>query len=285
MVETRSSSTFSYAVFRYMKDTKREIAVPIGVALWSEDAKWVGFRVVSSDQRVSRISRKGDFPFINVFAQKLDSWLVSNHLPYQDQTVTPTSDAWWRHLQKLLIHKTRLSDPHPIDCLDPEKEIESLFREIVSPEETEDRARIDHLITQCLGTKLSKTLRRGEVKGYAGKPVEVMRCFLGREATVVIEGVNLALEDAAVAADALVGKLQRVRANGSIQPSPDHRVIAIVGYVASDNGLNGEAFLKDWIEKAGDATALDVHREGAELRAETENAMTEAGPPSTFDLI
>jgi len=284
MGETRSSSTFSYAVFRYMKDAKREIAVPIGVALWSEDANWVGVRLINSDQKVPRISRKGDFPFIGVFERKLDSWLAGRHLPYQDQPVSPASDAWWKHLQKLLIHKTRISDPRPIDCLDPEKEIESLFREIVSPEETEDHARIDHLITQCLGG-LSKTLRRGEINGYAGKPVEIMRCFLGREATVVVEGVNLALENAASEADALVGKLQRVRANGSIQPSADRRVIAIVGYVASENGLNGEAFLKDWIEKAGNATALDVQREGAKLRAETEQALTEAGPPPTFTYV
>ena len=176
-----------------------------------------------------------------------------------------------------------MSEPRPIDCLAPERDIELLFKEVVGdPLLTDENVRIDHLITRSLGEALSKSLRRGEIKGYADKPVQVMRLFSGSQATVILEGVNLALESAAAEADALVGKLQRVRANGSIFPRQDKPIIAIVGYVASEEGLNGEAFLKDWIEKAGDAKALDVEREAAKLRAETERALDQAGPPPAF---
>jgi hypothetical protein len=108
--------------------------------------------------------------------------------------------------------------------------------------------------------------------------VQVMRFFAGSQATVVLEGVNLAIESAAAEADALVGKLQRVRANGTVHSNAEREVIAKVGYVASPNGLNGEGFLKDWIEQAGAAVAFDVERQANLLREETEKALSVAGP-------
>lgn len=283
METTRYS--FSYAVFRYVKDAQRDISIPVGVALWSEDANWMDVRIVQPSERLPRISRRTDAPFIDVFERKLRDWLSSGQIPYGEASLLPTRDAWWRHLQKLLIHKIRISEPRPIDCLVPEREIESLFKEIVGdPQLTEESVRIDHMISQCLGTSLAKSLRRGEISGFANKPVQVMRFFSGSNATVVLEGVNLALENAAAEADALVGKLQRVRANDRANQTASHRVIAIVGYLASENGLNGEAFLKDWIERAGEAKALDVEREATQLRTETELAIDEAGPPPALLL-
>jgi hypothetical protein len=281
---SKAQPSFSYTIFRYVKDAKRDISIPVGVALWSEDADWLRVRLVKSTERLPRISRKSDVPFIEIFGQKLNGWLSAGQLPYGEVSVRPTSDAWWEHLQKLLIHKMRVSEPRPIDCLVPEREIESLFNEIVgNPSVTEENARIDHMISQCLGLALTKNLRRGELVGYAGKPVQVMRFFSGSQATVVLEGVNLGLDSAASDADALVGKLQRARANGSAHASPEKPIIAIVGYVATENGLNGEAFLKDWIEKAGDATAVDVEREAPRLRFETEKALGMAGPPPALN--
>jgi hypothetical protein len=275
-----TQSSYSYAVFRFVKDARRDISVPIGVALWSEDANWVKVRLVRPNEKVRRVSKTTDYPFINIFGKKLSEWLASTHLPYAQSSETPTADAWWKHLQTILIHKIRISDPRPIDCLSPDSELETLFNEVVgNAQDADTTVRIDHLISHCLGTTLSRTLRRGEITGYSGKPVHVMRFFSGTQATVVLEGVNLGLENAATEADALVGKLQRVRANGSAHPTGDRSVIAIVGYVASPDGLNGEGFLKDWIEEAGDATALDVEREPDQLRAATERAIQEAGPP------
>jgi len=276
-------SSFSYAVFRFVKDARGDVSVPVGVALWSEEAKWVNVRLVKPTEKLRRLSRTTDYPFINIFEKKLNDWIKSDHLPYAEKSLIPTSDSWWRHLQKLLIHKIRISEPRPIDCISPDTEIEPLFREIVGNAQLSDEtARIDHLISKCLGTELTRTLKRGEISGYAGKPVHVMRFFSGSQATVVLEGVNLSLENAAVEADALVGKLQRVRANGSARPSDGHNVIAIVGYVASLNGLNGEKFLKDWIEEAGNAIALDVERQPVQLREETEKAIHAAGPLPAF---
>lgn len=68
----------------------------------------------------------------------------------------------------------------------------------------------------------------------------------------------------------------------TITVSGDRKVIAIVGYVASSNGLNGEKFLKSWIEEAGDAVAPDVRREPDERRLDTEKAIEAAGRLPTF---
>jgi hypothetical protein len=280
MPETRSSSTYSYSVFRFVKDARRDISIPVGVALWSEDANWYAIRLIQPNEKIPRISRTTDQPFIGIFTQKLNAWLAAQDLPYSERTLKPASDAWWAHLQKLLVHKVRVSEPRPIDCLHPERELDSLFKEIVgNPETTEENMRVDHMILHCLGPALTRSLCRGELPGYAGKPVQVMRYFSGTQATVVVEGVNLGLENAAAEADTLVGKLRRVRANGTAKPRADRPVIAIVGYLASANGLNRESFLRDWIQEAGEATVVDVEREASQLREATKRALDQAGPP------
>ena len=43
------------------------------------------------------------------------------------------------------------------------------------------------------------------------------------------------------------------------------RLTAFVGYVSTPAGLNGEGYLKDWIEDAGQAQAFDLRREQQEF--------------------
>ena len=126
--------SFSYAVLRYVKDERRDISVPVGVALWSEEGHWVRTRLLMPDERLTPISSSDDYPFINLISRKLDNWMKQGELPYQDRMLSPYSDAWWRHLQKILIHRLRLSEPRPIDCLEPESDLEALFRTVVGPE-------------------------------------------------------------------------------------------------------------------------------------------------------
>lgn len=273
-------SSFSYAVFRFIKDARGDVSIPIGVALWSEDLNWVNVRLVQPGERIRHLSKTNDQPFIGLFERKLREWLASSRLPYGESSLKPSADSWWEHLQKIQIHKIRISAPRPIDCVSPDIELETLFNEVVGKtEDIDESVRIDHLISRCLGASLAKQLRRGEVTGFAGKPVQVMRLFSGHKATVVLEGVNLALENAAEQADALVGKLQRVRENGSPQVHEERNIIAIVGYVASRDGLNGETYLKNWIEKKGEAVVLDVERETERLREKTIEALRNADLP------
>ncbi len=268
-------SSFSYSVFRYVKDSRRDISVPIGVALWSQEARWVKVRFVLPQEKVARVSKTADFPYINLVSKRVMNWLKDESLPYLERPEEPSSDTWWRHLQKVLVHKVRVSEPRSIDCRNPEEEIETLFKEIVGGVPAESNERVDNLISRCLGD-LSHRLRRGELTGFAGKPVRVMQFYSGKAATVVVEGVNLTTERAADDADALVGRLQRAASNPSVQNVQENRLLSIVGYLATEHGLNGEAYLKEWIEAKANAQAFDVEREADKLREATQIALTSA---------
>jgi hypothetical protein len=268
----------SYAVFKYVKDPGRDITIPVGVALWSGDAGFAETRFVSEQEHVKGVSRTEDLPYIDLVRMKIADWRDQRKLPYQDLELSPYSDDWWRHAKKLLIHRVQISDPLPIDCEDPNAGIESLFHTIVNLE-TRKKNRIDSALRNALGEGLASKFSRRPIDGYKGKPVEAMRTYSGTVGDVVLEAVNLGANDAAEQADGLVGKLQRVRLNGNgLTPRP-RPVAAIVGYIASPNGLNGEAYLKSWIEEGGSAKTFDMEREQLKLREATDEAIHRASYP------
>ena len=88
-----NQSSFSYAIFRFVKDAHRDISVPVGVALWTKGANWVARRLVRPNEKVRHLSRTADYPFIQIFAKNLEEWLTSNRLPYSEGAVSHTSDA------------------------------------------------------------------------------------------------------------------------------------------------------------------------------------------------
>jgi len=90
---------------------------------------------------------------------------------------------------------------------------------------------------------------------------------------VVIEGVDLANRSSAVAdADALTSKLQRLTRDerGDEVPYP---VIMLVAYRASPTGLNGEGYMKTWIEEAAKAKTFDIVTEANEFHAAVADAL------------
>ena len=267
--------SFSYAVFRYVKDSTRGVSIPVGVALWSADAKFVRFKLAEEGDRASQISKTEDLPYIGLVERKLRNWIEERTLPYQARPMGPESDDWWRHVQNLLIHRVRISEPLPIDCRDPESELEPLFTSLVRQERSKNR-RIDSILGNALGSMIAKRFHRGPVDGFAGRPVQVMRVFKGATQDVVLDAVNLAANDAPRQADEIVGKLQRARLNGHGMTAKPRRLTAFVGYVSTPNGLNGEAYLKDWIENAGQARAFDLRMEQTELRSTVQKALDEA---------
>jgi Protein of unknown function (DUF3037) len=274
-------SSFSYSVFRYVKDARRDISVPIGVALWSHDAPWVQVRFVSPHEKVSRVSKTSDFPYINLVAKRVKNWIQGEPLPYSQGEGAPNSDRWWMHLQKVLVHKVRVSEPRSIDSQNPDRDLETLYKEIVGGEPAESNARVDHLISKCLGDGLIHQLHRGELSGFAGKPVRVMRFYSGPASTVIVEGVNLTTERAADDTDELVGRLQRAAADStSGEDTKQKPLVTIVGYLATEHGLNGEAYLKEWIEMKTKARAFDIQRETEGFREATQAALSGAGTAS-----
>jgi hypothetical protein len=51
--------------------------------------------------------------------------------------------------------------------------------------------------------------------------------------------------------------------------------LAIDGHISSPGGLNGETYLKNWIEKGGEAKTFDLIREQDQLREATKHAISE----------
>ncbi|MDR3798809.1 MAG: DUF3037 domain-containing protein [Terracidiphilus sp.] len=271
------AASFSYAVFRYVKDARRDLTVPVGVALWSDDAQFVRVRLVENEDKTRNINKADDIPYINLVCRKVSGWLKERELPYQDREMSPYTDDWWRHVRNLLIHRVRISEPLSIDCHDPSAELEPLFASIVVAESSKRTThRIDSILKSALGEQVAGKFHRGPIEGYAGKPVQVMRVYRGEDADVVLDAVNLAAEDAPQQADCLVGKLRRARLNGHGPVRRARPLLALVGYVSSPNGLNGEAYLKQWIEQDGEAQAFDLRREQQKLRDAAEKAMGDA---------
>ena len=254
MKEFRSSS---YCVFSLITDEMRGTSIPVGVALWTRDRGQAWIKLAREDDRIQGLDKISYF-YIAQVQKQLNQWIESGELPYGDRSQSRESDEWWHHLAGLLVHKIRMSELRPIDCQNPADELEPLYEAVVGPRRrTKERsARIDGVLSTALG-KLSRELDKGEVAGYRGRPVPVRHFKSAPDRLLIVEAVNLASVNAETDADALVSKLLRVRAAKDRSAS----VITCVGYLASPNGLNGEAALVDWIKEKADAQTFDLLNE------------------------
>ncbi|HXE32064.1 MAG TPA: hypothetical protein VN515_09720, partial [Terriglobales bacterium] len=134
----------------------------------------------------------------------------------------------------------------------------------------------DGVLNNVLGS-LGERLERGLVDGFGGRPVPVRRFKQGNRGLLLIDAVNLAAASAEGQTDALVSRIQRVRAR---QDQPGRPVMAVVGYLASPAGLNGERALLEWIQQKAEASTFDLLREGAQLGDRVHAALAEVGQPS-----
>jgi len=271
MNSTTESRSSSYSVLTFVTDELRGTAVPVGIALWSSHPQGIRIRLASEKENVKGLKREW-LPYVSVLSSQLNHWVHEGQLPYAHGNLKPNSDEWWRHLRNLLVHRIRVTDPKAIDCRNAEEEAELLYEAVVQPErgEKERRQTVDHAISKSLGPLVRK-FTRGELPGFKGRAVPVKRYADDANKVVILEGVNLASADAETETDALVSKLQRIReSNGQV--SSHKEVVAVVGYLASPSGLNGEAALVDWIRQKGDAKTFDLVREREKFvgRVETE---------------
>ena len=152
----------NYAVLRYVRDAKRDVSTPVGVALWSEEAHWVGTRFLSPGETLATIAGQ-DYAFIRLVDRKIKNWLRTGRLPYDEKQLSPVTDRWWRHLQKILIHKVRIGEPRPIECRDPASELEIIFRSVV-----------DARLFVNIGSSSASPRRLGNNVPYNLSPVETI---------------------------------------------------------------------------------------------------------------
>jgi hypothetical protein len=247
----------SSAVFSFALDPARDATVPVGIALWSAERRWVKIRLLGEKERLLGFTKAEHYPFVRLVREQVQAWIDKGELPYAAGPVAPFEDRWWRHVKDLLIHRVRLSEPRPIDCRDPEQELEPLYEAVVAPHRsrTERRSRIDGVIRRCLGHLAERFQARVSLPGFGGRDVKVLRAYRGRKAFVVIEGLNLATEQADTESDAAVGKLRRLREG--IRAG----CTVLVGYLAPPEGLNGNSVLLDWIRCQTEAQTFDLARD------------------------
>jgi hypothetical protein len=258
-----SNSTCSYATIRYLTDAERNITVPVGVALWNKKSHWFRVRLPQENERIKDVSAASAIPHLEAARAKIEGWLRRGELPYATEPLAPLSDQWWDHVQRLMQFSVRIEPPHPVDCLDPDEDIERLFVSLVRPQvSTPTRTqRVDGAIGRALGASLSTRFHRGQVPGFGGRPVEVQRLAQAGDQAVIVEGVNLASADAERDAGAMESRLCRIKESGTaINPR------FVLGYLASAGGLNGEAALKEWIEYRVAARMYDLRNEQQEFR-------------------
>ncbi len=222
--------------------------------IWSDPQGEVRIRVAEPGERVRGI-RPSTSTFIQLAKRKIEHWVATESLPYAPDDLSARSNEWWRHLSKLLVHNVRLSPPRAIDCVDVDKEIDLLYEAVVSPirERRERTSKIDKQLTKALGPMEARLIKGSGVAGFEGHIVPVHRFKEDEYNLLVIEGVNLAGATAEQDADALVSRLLRIKERQFAK-----KIIACVGYLTSPSGLNGEAFLINWIRTKAGAETFDL---------------------------
>jgi hypothetical protein len=282
---TDIKSVYSYSIFSFVADELRGTSIPVGVALWSSEPKDIRIRLVRQDEHVKGL-KVGSYPYLQLINEQLSGWIKTGNLPYSSGDVSATSEDWWKHLSQLLVHKVRLSEPHAISCQDSEQEVDLLFEALVRPErdEKEKTDNIDRALSKSLGS-LSRRFLKGCVPGFKGRDVPVKRYAADERHLVVLDGVNLAAVSAEMDSDALVSRLQRIREGRD--DAKTRKITAVVGYLASPHGLNGEATLVEWIRKKGKAITFDLTRQKQDfvhtVEGELERLTTESVKKPLFD--
>ncbi len=254
-------STYSCATLRYLTDADRGVTVPVGVILWENNGAWYRIRLPEPEEHVVGIPPVKAQPYLELVKSQIEGWIKQGDLPYDQEALKPLSHAWWQHVEKLLRFTVRIDGIRIIDCQDPEDEIETLFEAIVQPRVSrrDKLERIDTAVSRALGS-VSSFFHRGKVPGFGGRGVKVLRCAESRQRLVVVEAVNLASRDAETDADALYGRLSRIR-----EGQQGREVHFVLGYLASAHGLNGETALKEFIEAKVETRMYDLDRQKSEF--------------------
>lgn len=278
-MNSTTSQSFSYSVFSFVTDEIRGSSVPVGIVLWGSNPQQVRVRFATDKEKIKGLKGTA-YTYLRVAQQQVNNWIDSGRLPYSE-IGTPHADAWWKHVSELLVHAIRLSQPSPIDCRNVEDEADVLFEAVVAPvrDSQERTERIDSVLSLALGKQITRRLQRGTVPGFHGRPVPVKHFKENAATVLIVEGVNLAAAAAEDDTDALVSRLQRIKASNGA--AANRTVVSLVGYLASPHGLNGEGALVEWIEEMAGAKTFDLMRESDKLQDSVETIIDKMEPQAS----
>ncbi|MFP4248843.1 MAG: hypothetical protein ACLFU7_04230 [Armatimonadota bacterium] len=238
---------YRYALLHYVKDIMRDEKEPVGIAVWSPSTGRHLLRFPQPGQRVSGIGGRSGGAIVEAVRDEMQRWIEDCELPYYPELNDPSTDEWWEAVSDLLHHSVQMGPTHPMRPRgDVESETEQLFRRLIHTEEAEEPVeRIDSRITAALrrGNLHKQFLANQELRGSHGTPVRVKRAYCKGETAAIIDGANLRVGDPFSQVDGLVGRLDRLRANGL-------RTFAAVAVLnGHDTGTHQEA-LKRYLSEA-----------------------------------
>jgi len=130
---SKAAISSSYAIFSFALDPARGTTIPIGIAMWCPEFRWVKIRLLEETEQLTGFNKAEHYPFVRLAREKVAGWLATGSLPYAGGSIPAFEDRWWRHVKELLIHRVRLTEPRPIDCRDPDQELEPLYEAVVAP--------------------------------------------------------------------------------------------------------------------------------------------------------
>lgn len=276
-----SDSRWNYVIFDYLTDPERGRTVPVGVALADPGTGRVMLRFPEPGEKVRSITGQRPRTLVQSTREQLMDWVSTGEVPYGDPGMVPGSSPWWAVVRDLLSFSVRARPPLAIDCTAPEDDLESLYEAVVGPSfpANEARERIDSRLKRALGDELGRRLQPAvQIAGYANKPVQVRCAACSPSGWVVVDAVNLSNSSQAEAsADALASKLMRLRRGQTV-------AALFVGYLASPGGLNGETYLKRWIEEQTGARAFDTTTEAEAFRQAVARSLDDALGQQTLPL-
>jgi hypothetical protein len=238
---------YRYALLHYVKDIMRDEKEPVGLAVWSPSTGRHLLRFPNPDERVSGIGGRSGNAVVKAVREEIGQWIEEARLPYYPELDDPASDEWWNAVSDLLHHSIQMGPAHPMRPRgDVAVETEQLFRRLIHTEETQEPAeRIDSRITAALrrGSLHTQFAINQELRGSHGTPVRVRRAYRKGDTAAIIDGANLRVDDPFSQVDELVGRLDRLQANGL-------RTFAAVGVLnGHDTGTQEEA-LKRYLAEA-----------------------------------
>lgn len=260
----------AYSIIRAVLDARRGETRPVGVAVWDTPRQWYAIRVLQAEERVGGISPSRQIQASLVDTQ-VSKWASEGRVPYAGAGHQPWRTDFWEAVRRAMTSGTQFDEPRPMEPLRvPDDEVESLFEAIVQPAIKPERRiqRIDGAVTRALGSLAKRVPRNAVVAAYHGATETVLRGLSGRSGLLVVEGVNLAGSGAKDDADALASRMMRIEAahtSGTLD--------VVVGYTCSPGGLNGEAYMMEWLRERITPHVYDLASEEERIRESVSTAV------------
>lgn len=264
-----SFSTYNYTTL--LAATQIGPPVPVGVIIWSSDGGIFRYRVPARGERVRGVEMRDIDFHLQITLRQITAWRDRGHLPYMTVEASRFSEAWWNQVRRLLDFRIKLGAVLPIDCQDPSEELDPLYEAVVKPEVQRNihEERVDAAVKRALGVAAAR-FRRRDVIGFGGRPITLQRCASDSSRVVSVEAVNLAATTAEHDADALSGKLMRIKDG---EDAKSRAFTFILGYLTSPGGLNGEAALVHHITYKTGERMYDLRTQRDDFQKASESAI------------